>query len=264
MEGKVFELWENGTRMDCYEPKIKLSNGAFVIFPGGGYWGRAEHEGKSYAKFLNENGIYAFVVNYRVHPNRFPLPLLDARRAVKFVRYHAEKFGIDKNKIIAMGSSAGGHLASLLCTYRDEIENEKSDCIDDESFLPNKQVLCYPVINLYDERITHIGSGDALLGDCLKEGGDIEMRKKLSGNTLVTSDTPEAFIWHTFSDELVSVKNTLEYAAALKDAGVNAEIHIYPQGRHGLGLANEEGREEKHVAQWGNALMRWFKDYLGW
>lgn len=264
MDGKVFKLWKNGTEAIFYEPDEKKSDAAFVIFPGGGYWGRAEHEGKSYAKFLNENGICAFVVNYRVNPNRFPLPLLDARRAVRFVRYYADKFGIDKNKIVAMGSSAGGHLASLLCTYNEKISGENTDDIDSESFLPNKQVLCYPVINLYDEKITHIGSGDALLGDSLNDGGDIEMRKKLSGNTLVTENTPEAFIWHTFSDELVNVKNTLEYATALKDAGVNAEIHIYPRGRHGLGLANEEGREEKHVAEWGDALIKWFKDYLGW
>ena len=261
---QIFELWENSTTMTYYNPDNKTSRAAVVIFPGGGYWGRAEHEGKSYAEFLNTHGISAFVVDYRVHPNRFPLPLLDARRAVRFVRYNAEKFGIDKDKIAVMGSSAGGHLVSMLCTYLEKIDGENVDAIDIESFLPNKQILCYPVINLYDEKVTHIGSGDALIGDSLQNGGDIAMRKMLSANLIATKDTPEAFMWHTFSDELVDVQNTLQYATKLRQTGVCAEVHIYPQGRHGLGLANEQNRIEPHVADWGEALIKWIKDYLEW
>lgn len=262
--GKIFELWENGTTMTYFEPENKVSRGAVVIFPGGGYWGRAEHEGKSYAGFLNKNGISAFVVDYRVHPNRFPLPLLDARRAVRYVRHFADSFGIDKDKIAVMGSSAGGHLASILCTYREAIEGEGADEIDREDFCPDKQILCYPVINLYDEKIAHIGSGDALIGDSLQNGGDVELRKMLSANLIADEKTPEAFIWHTFSDELVDVQNTLQYATRLRQVGVCAEVHIYPYGRHGLGLADEERRMEPHVALWGEALIRWIKDCLEW
>ncbi|MBR5535677.1 MAG: alpha/beta hydrolase [Clostridia bacterium] len=263
MNTEVFELWGNSTTMEYYKSEEKTKSCAVIIFPGGGYWGRAEHEGKGYARFLNRHGIDAFVVNYRVHPNRFPLPLLDARRAVRYVRYYAEKFGIDKDRIAVMGSSAGGHLASMLCTYREKIEGEGIDEIDTESFLPDKQILCYPVINLYDEKITHIGSGDALLGDSLQNGGDIEMRKALSANLIADEKTPEAFIWHTFEDEAVDVKNTLQYATRLREAGVLAEVHIYPKGRHGLGLADEEGRNEPHVALWGESLIKWI-DYIGW
>ncbi len=261
---EIFELWENGTTMTYYESEEKTSCGCVVIFPGGGYWGRAEHEGRSYAEFLNKNGISAFVVDYRVHPNRFPLPLLDARRAVRYVRYYADKFGIDKDKVAVMGSSAGGHLASMLCTYREKIEGEGVDEIDKESFCPDKQILCYPVINLYEEGITHIGSGDALIGDSLQQGGNVEMRKMLSANLTADENTPEAFIWHTFADEAVDVQNTLQYATRLRQVGVGAEVHIYPRGRHGLGLANEEKRIEPHVAQWGESLIKWIKDYLGW
>lgn len=261
---EIFELWKNGTTMTYFAPKEKNSEGAVVIFPGGGYWGRAEHEGKSYAEFLNKNGISAFVVDYRVNPNRFPLQLLDARRAVRYVRYYAEKFGVDKDKIAVMGSSAGGHLVSMLCTYREKIEGEGIDEIDKESFCPDKQILCYPVINLYDEKITHIGSGDALIGDSLQQGGDIMKRMMLSANLTADEKTPEAFIWHTFSDELVDVQNTLQYATRLRQVGACAEVHIYPYGRHGLGLADEQGRIEPHVAQWGESMIKWIKDYLGW
>ena len=256
---EIFELWEKGTTMTHFKPENKTSRGAVVIFPGGGYWGRAEHEGKSYALFLNAHGITAFVVDYRVHLNRFPLPLLDARRAVRYVRFYADKFGIDKDRIAVMGSSAGGHLVSMLCTYREEIDGEGVDRIDNESFRPDKQILCYPVINLYDEKITHIGSGDALVGDSLVEGGNVMQRMRLSANLTADENTPEAFMWHTFSDELVDVQNTLQYAAKLRQVGVCAEVHIYPYGRHGLGLANEEGRLEPHVAAWGDALIKWIQ-----
>lgn len=256
---QIFELWENGTTMTHFAPEDKTSRAAVIIFPGGGYWGRAEHEGKSYAEFLNSHGITAFVVDYRVHPNRFPLPLLDARRAVRYVRYFADRFGIDKDRIAVMGSSAGGHLVSILSTYREAIEGEGVDAIDKEEYLPDKQILCYPVINLYDEKITHIGSSDALVGDSLKDGGDVEMRKKLSANLIADENTPDVFIWHTFSDELVDVRNTLEYATRLREVGASCEVHIYPYGRHGLGLANEEGRIEPHVAAWGEALIKWIK-----
>ncbi len=263
MERQVFELWEKGTTMTYFEPEVKTSRGAVIIFPGGGYWGRAEHEGKSYALFLNKYGISAFVVDYRVHPNKFPSQLIDARRSVRYVRYFAEKFGIDKDKIAVMGSSAGGHLVSMLSTYREEVEGEIFDEKDCEDYLPNKQILCYPVINLYDDGITHIGSGDALIGDSLQKGGDVMMRMRLSANLTADDKTPEAFMWHTFDDELVDVRNTLFYADRLKQVGVPCEVHIYPHGRHGLGLANEETREERHVALWGESLIKWF-EYLGW
>lgn len=262
---EIIKLWDNeNVTMTYYKPEKKKSLSAVVIFPGGGYWGRAEHEGKGYAEFLNKNGITAFVVDYRVHPNPFPLPLSDARRAVRYVRFYSEKFGIDKDKIMAMGSSAGGHLASMLSTYCEKIDGEDRDDIDKEDFLPNKQILCYPVINLYDENITHIGSGDALVGDELKKGGDIAMRQRLSSELNVNKSTPEAFIWHTFDDNVVHVENTLRYATALRKAEVGCEVHIFPHGMHGLGLANDERRNEPHAAQWGNLLINWITDYLGW
>ena len=89
-------------------------------------------------------------------------------------------------------------------------------------------------------------------------------RMRLSANLHADKQTPEAFIWHTFDDELVHVENTLQYASRLKQAGVGCEVHIFPHGRHGLGLANEERRTEPHVAQWGNLLINWITDYIGW
>ncbi|MBO7292531.1 MAG: alpha/beta hydrolase, partial [Clostridia bacterium] len=168
----VYPLWEGtfpGTATETpavtfYPPAEKKSDAAVVIFPGGGYHHRAKHEGEGYAEFLNGFGIAAFVVDYRVTPAYFPDPLLDARRAVRFVRANAERFGIDPQKIAVMGSSAGGHLAALVSTYLERIEGEGVDAIDEFDALPNAQVLCYPVISS-DERIAHVGSFRTLLGD---------------------------------------------------------------------------------------------------
>lgn len=256
------ELWQNVPgqcleipTIDYYPPKNKLSNAAVVIFPGGGYHGRAQHEGDGYARFLNEHGITAFVVNYRVTPHTFPLELLDARRAVRWVRANAEQYGIDPNRIAVMGSSAGGHLAALVSTYTKPIDFENQDAIDRENFLPNAQILCYPVIEQPGtDGVSHLGSYRNLIG-----AEDPEMETALNPAKNVTPNTPEAFIWHTDADQGVSVLNSYIYATALHQNNVSVELHVFPDGRHGLGLAPTI----PHTAQWGNLMIKWL-NRLGW
>ena len=149
MYTEIFELWNNIPGkcnempvIKYYKPEHKRSDSAVVIFHGGGYEFRAPHEGDGYAEFFAQNGISAFVVEYRVAPHSFPLPIMDARRAMRFVRYNAQKFGIDKNRIAAMGSSAGVHLAALLSTYTADIEGESADKMEAENFRPDAQILC--------------------------------------------------------------------------------------------------------------------------
>ena len=265
MKIKTYNLWDNTPGM-CEEiPKIthypaiekdgKKSSWTIIILPGGGYSGRAKHEGEGYAKFLSENGVNSFVVDYRVFPHRFPLPLLDARRAVRFVRYYSEKFGVDKDKVAIMGSSAGGHLAALTSTYYEKIDFEDIDAIDKEDFLPNAQILCYPVIKLLGKWEAHLGSGQCLLGE-----NHAIMGEELSPNLIATKKTPKAFIWHTFEDSAVPVGNSLDYAKKLKELNVDVELHIFPNGHHGLGLCLDENNNEPyylHVKQWGNLLINW-------
>lgn len=251
---KTPEMNDGITKITAYIPDDKKSDMAIIIFAGGGYGKRAEHEGRGYAEFLAENGYTAFVVDYRVAPHKFPLPLLDARRAVRFVRFYAEKYGIDKNKISVMGSSAGGHLAALCSTYFEPIEFENIDEIDKEDFIPNYQILCYPVISLFGKGITHFGSGKNLLGELLPEKCE-----ELSPHLIVSSKTPPAFIWHTFADQAVNVKNSLMYAQSLKAYDIPTEVHVFPQGRHGLGLALEEDAISKYVSEWSRLLLRWLE-----
>jgi len=262
---KEYSLWnkvpgycEEKPVIEYYKPENKLTDMAVIIFSGGGYCIRSEYEGRGYAEFLAQNGISSFVVQYRVQPHFFPLPLLDARRSVKFVRYNAEEFGVDKNKIAVMGSSAGGHLAALLSTYLSDLGIDEPDEIDRECFLPDAQVLCYPVINLHDQEIAHMGSAINFIGsDCET------LRTALSPDLLVCKETPQAFIWHTFEDSVVNVRNSLEYAEELKKHNVPVELHIFPNGNHGLGLTKKLTNVEKHIAIWSDLLIRWFK-YIGW
>lgn len=251
---KNSEIYDENVKITTYFPENKKSNIGIVIFPGGGYAGRAEYEGKDYAEFLANNGYVAFVVDYRVTPNKFPIPLYDARRAIKTVRYNSKKYGIDKNKIAVMGSSAGGHLAALVSTYFEALKLENTDEIDRERFIPDFQILCYPVISLFGKGITHYGSGKNLLGESYPE-----MCEELSPHLTVSDKTPPAFIWHTFFDEIVNVKNSLMYAESLKNYEIKTELHIFPDGFHGMGLATGEDTVSHHVAQWQNLLLKWLE-----
>ena len=247
----TFNLWENleqnPVEIEYYPPIQKSSDAAVIIFPGGGYCMRAEHEGKDYAEMISEWGMAAFVVQYRVFPERFPKPLKDARRAIQFVRSNAMRFGIDKEKIAVMGSSAGGHLAALVSTYTEKLDLP-CDEIGKEDYLPNAQILCYPVISS-NESISHKGSFENLLGE------EYYNRANYSPELLVVQTTPKAFIWHTADDDCVSVLNSYRYAEALKNNGISCEMHVFPNGPHGLGRAVNN----LQVSKWTDLLKTWIK-----
>ena len=248
-------LCEEVPQITPYLPAKRQSDAAVVIFPGGGYAGRAGHEGEGYARFLNEAGIAAFVVDYRVAPHRFPLPLLDARRAVRFVRAKAVEYGVDPNKIAVMGSSAGGHLAALTATYTGTLPEEAADTIDKQDSRPNAQILCYPVICAPNgDGVAHMGSYQNLIG-----GGNTALEQKADPIQNVTAATPPTFIWHTSDDDCVNVINSYRYATALRGQGIPVEMHILPHGPHGMGLAPGNA----YIARWAEWLLRWLS-YIGW
>ncbi len=256
----TIQLWENVPGkceevpvLEYYPAENKVTDATVVICPGGGYAMRAGHEGKGYAEYFNGLGMDAFVCEYRVAPHRFPLPLLDIRRSIRYVRAHAAEYGVNPEKIAVMGSSAGGHLAALVSTYTAPIDFEDIDELDKVCPLPNASILCYPVIHLPDEtNIAHVGSYKNLLG----ENTDYA---KYSPNLLVSDTTPTAFLWHTSDDAVVNVINSYLYAKALREHNIKHEMHIFPSGYHGLGVATNM----PHVAQWTGLLKNWLID-LGW
>ncbi len=233
-------------KLTYFSPLKGDNDSAVLILPGGAYSGHADHEGEGYAQVFNMFGIHAFVLNYSVSPNRFPAPLADARQAMRFIRKNAERFGVKKEKILVIGSSAGGHLAALLCTYREKLGVGEE--IAAEEYLPNAQILCYPVISA-EEGIMHAGSYQNLLGDRYPE------REKFAPDLLVQKDTPKAFIWHTAADSSVSVINSYRYAEVLAKQNVSCELHVFPYGVHGLGVSPQN----THVAQWIELLRSWLR-----
>ena len=271
---ETFNLWEDKIpyyiggeepKLTYYKTTAKLGRGTVIICPGGAYRGRAPHEGQGYADFLMSEGLDAFVLDYRVKPNKYPAALADVRRAIRFVRHNADKFGINPDKIAVMGSSAGGHLAAHAATYIGELPEEVGDEIDKESYVPNGQILCYPVLDIEGHRGSYVN----LLGD-----DNLALADSITPRFLATSAAPPAFMWHTSSDAGVNVCNTYRYAATLKDLGIPAEMHVYPVGAHGLGLADRTdpfcgahpemlkgGRIDAtpHVKSWTALLVKWLR-----
>ena len=236
-----------------YLPEQGNRTGAgVVICPGGGYGALAfDHEGHQVAKWFNSIGVAGFVLKYRLGPRyRHPAPLQDAQRAIRYVRANAEKLGVDPNRLGIMGFSAGGHLASTVATHFDSGDSPSDDPIERQSSRPNFAILAYPVISL-SERFTHGGSRRNLLG----ENPDPELLKSLSNETQVTSETPPTFLFHTGEDTGVPVENSLVFYAALRKAGVPAELHVYQTGPHGVGLAPGN----PVLSTWKDRLTDWLK-----
>jgi acetyl esterase/lipase len=231
----------------------KASGAAAVVFPGGSYAGLAQHEGRDYALWLNEQGVSAFVVNYRLGSKgyRHPVMLQDAARAVRLVRTRAIEWRVDAKRVAIMGSSAGGHLASTLLTQFDAGNPEARDTVDRQSSRPDVGILCYPVISMGEH--THQGSKNNLLGP----NPEPQLVELLSNELQVKKETPPCFIWHTWEDKAVKVENALMFASALQKAGVAFDLHVYQQGRHGIGLNDKPPFANAHP--WTRDLVFWLK-----
>lgn len=265
---EAFPLWPGGApgalgRQDKDVPTLhpffaspaKATGAAVVVCPGGGYGGLAPHEGAHYAMWLNELGISAFVLKYRLGSGgyRHPAMLNDAARAVRLVRSKAAEWQLDPKRVGIMGSSAGGHLASTLLTHFDAGEASASDPVDRLSSRPDLGILCYPVITMGEG--THAGSKRNLLG----ENPAPELVRLLSNELQVTRETPPTFLFHTAEDRAVPVENSLMFAAALAKHGVPFALHVYPKGPHGIGLGSAQwDPAARHP--WTTQLAFWLKE----
>lgn len=213
--------------------------GCVIVCPGGGYSGRAPHEGEPIALALNDRGFSAFVCDYRVAPYQHPWPLTDAQRAIRWVRANADALNINRATVGILGFSAGGHLASTAATHYDD-GLDSTNPVERFSCRPDAAILCYPVISFGE--FGHSGSQVNLIGADAPE----DLRLSLCNELQVTGDTPPTFLWHTADDAGVPVENALQFAAALSANRVQYELHVYREGRHGLGLAPEF----PHIATW--------------
>lgn len=235
-----------------YRPDAGKANGAAVVVcPGGGYGALADHEGEPVAKWLNTLGVTGFVLRYRLGPRyHHPVMLGDAARALRWVRTHAAEYALDPGRIGILGFSAGGHLASTVATHFDDGKPGDADPIEQHSSRPNVAVLIYPVVTLLPP-FAHEGSRRNLLGDNPSQ----ELVRQLSNETQVTKETPPTFLLHTDEDRGVPAENSLNFALALRKAGVPVEMHLYEHGAHGFGL----GGSDPVLSGWPALCAAWLK-----
>jgi acetyl esterase/lipase len=248
------QLKDTPTLTPFYPSPEKATGAAIIICPGGGYAHLAPHEGEGYARWLNENGITAFVLKYRLGSDgyRHPSMLLDAARAIRLVRANANDWHLDPKRIGIIGSSAGGHVASTVMTHFESGKSDATDPVERVSSRPDLGILCYAVITM--GKFAHQGSKNNLLGT----NATPELVQELSNELQVTKDTPPCFLWSTFEDKTVPVENTLQFAEALGKAGVPFDLHIYQKGGHGMGLGSHEYDPSKQHP-WTRDCVFWLK-----
>jgi acetyl esterase/lipase len=234
----------------AYIPTNNPTHTAVVVCPGGAYVMLAvDKEGTQVAHWLNARGVAAFVLAYRLGPRyHHPAQLMDAQRAIRYVRANAARFDIAPDKIGIWGFSAGGHLASTAGTHFDAGNSAATDVIEQASSRPDFMVLAYPVISM-QPGTTHNWSMHALLGDTPNPA----LVNGLSNETQVTPQTPPTFLFSTSNDGAVPVMNSVLFYEALLRSGVPAEIHIFEQGPHGTGLA----QDYPELRLWPVLLQNW-------
>jgi acetyl esterase/lipase len=268
---RIIQLWPNsapfakGTASGDV-PKLYLYpaigtgvKSAVIVLPGGGYTHEMmEKEGAVEARWLAAHGVVAFVLQYRLSPwYRYPVPMLDGARAVRYVRSHAADFAIDPNKIGVWGFSAGGHLAGYLATEPTRFDHAAIDPVERVNAHPDFAVFSYARLSM-DDSIPRPSNMEALVGD----NPSPEMLDKISYARHVTKDTSPSFIYSTTGDRQVNSLNATAYYEALKRAGVPVELHVFELGPHGTGIGqNLKGLAELEV--WPLLLEHWMQLH-GW
>lgn len=207
--------------------KEKATGAALVICPGGAFTKLAsDSEGLPTARWLNSIGVAAFVLRYRLRPDYEPsVAVLDAQRAIRYVRYNADKFGVDPTRIGILGFSAGGYLVNAAATRFDPGDPAASDSIDRVSSRPDFAAPLYTGI-----------SGELL--------------------ELVSEKSPPTFLVLIHEDTTAVPKHALPLYEALLENGVPAEVHIFGSGMHGTGL----GTGHPAFGQWPTLFSRWLRN----
>jgi acetyl esterase/lipase len=234
-------------------PKEKASGTAIIICPGGGYAHLSiVGEGYDVAKLLNEWGVAAFVLKYRLPDDSIMErkeigPLQDAQRAIQLIRLNAKQWNVNPKKVGIMGFSAGGHLAATLGTH---FKNAVIPNDAKVNLRPDFMVLAYPVISIPDS----LSRVDRMF---LGANASPEKVKSYLEEFAVTKQTPPTFLVHAKDDKAANPINSISFYDKLQKNGVRSELHLYEKGGHGFGLNNKMSDEK-----WTDWLKVWMKEYL--
>lgn len=232
---------------------------AVVVCPGGGYGFVSDREAEMIALNLNSFGYHAVVLRYSVAPKAaYPTALTELASVVALLRQKAEEWHIDTTQILVQGFSAGGHLAASYGMFWREDFLAEEIGVPVEMLKPDGMILCYPVIT--SGEFAHRDSFKNLLGERYEE-----LVEKMSLETQVSENTPQTFLWHTFTDDCVPVQNSLLLIDAMVKKKIPVEFHMYPDGGHGLGLANKYTANpggygiQEDCASWMPLLKIWLE-----
>ena len=246
--------------LDAYlsDPLAGLNRKAILVIPGGGYSGVcADREGEPIAQAFLPYGYQAFVLHYTVdqkHP--FPIQLIETARAIKHIKDYAEEYGIDRDQVFVVGFSAGGHLAACAGILWKLPEIHAAVSMPEGYNKPTGVMLIYPVISPEH----HGFSFNHLL---CKENPTEEELSAVAVERHVDKDSAPAFLLHTANDQVVSVKNSLCLANAYAEQAVSFEMHVYPNGPHGMALANHI--TDGGTGQWRDpAVAEWVRMAAAW
>jgi acetyl esterase/lipase len=226
-------------------PRPAAGAPAVIVMPGGGYTFLAPHEGKPVAQWLNQLGFAAWVLEYPVGPQDFhPAPLDSARAAMREARSQAPGLGVDPSRIGVLGFSAGGHLAAHLAAGPDTGDDER----------PAFAVLCYPATSWHN--FGPAAAGEPHCDPLLGPGSTPEQRRAVSIELIAVPQTPATFIWHCADDDTVGVDHALSLTQRLASLRVPVELHVFPTGGHGVGLA----QDMTPAGTWTSLCARWLRE----
>lgn len=243
-----------------YDGSLKIKRRPLILIcPGGAYAHTSYREGEPAALHFLNRGYHACVLHYSVSPHRFPTQVLETGQAVKVIGEHAAEWKVDMDRIVVQGSSAGGHLAASYGIFWNQSFMAEELKVKPEELRPAGIMLSYPVITS-DTRYAHMGSFENLLGeDGLKDAEKVSIEKQ------VTDMMPPCFIWHTAVDDTVPVENSFLLASALREKKVSFELHVFPEGEHGLSLASpiveraDGSGVQLECARWSDLADAWLE-----
>lgn len=238
-----------------------------LICPGGGYGFVSDREAEVMALQFTAMGYHAAVLTYSTYPVRYPTQILETAQAWKLIRDNSERWNVLPDKTVILGCSAGGHLAASYSLFCGEDFVTQSVGMTSDELRPAGMILCYPVIT--SGEFSHRDSFATLLGADYNNLLGTEILEKVSLEKQVTENAPPAIIWHTYTDNVVPVENSLLFASALRKHNVNCEMHIFPDGGHGLGLASELSQDsngwgvQEECKVWIRLAEVWMKNKFG-
>jgi acetyl esterase/lipase len=243
---------------------------AVIVFPGGGYTHVVvDKEGSAEAKWLNARGVSAFVLEYRLSPAYiFPAPMLDASRAIRYVRAHAAELGVDPARLGVWGFSAGGHLAGYFATIHNAGDPAAADPLDRFSDRPDFAILSYARLTLDRDVPTSLSAtGTGPMATLIGDHPAQDVVDSIDPIKHISADTSPCFMYSTGGDKSVDALNVSRFYEGLHRAGIPAEAHIFERGPHGTGIADMQAQhlapELRELSIWPTLLANWMQQN-GW